>query len=159
MVGTAAAVALKQSEGGVSAATWHVGAFGSPRHVDNISCTFSNECKLVLLLGCPRFRDSVQGPQQWLVVSQQLELAALQSIPEVTDGGEGGQQLPVKSGILTLRCGQLLGEKAKWPPTVYLSLLQDTLNVVVRCIGGQQQLRVGQWVGQWHCRHKSILDG
>ena len=94
---------------------------GCPRHVDNFSCTFSDECKLMLLQGGPRFRDSVEGHQQWFLVSPQLELAAPQSLPEVMDGSEGGQQLPVKSEILTLHPGQLLGEEAKRPPTVFTS--------------------------------------
>ena len=42
----------------------------------------------------------MKGRQQRLVVGPKLELAALQSIPEVVDGGEGGQQLPVKAEYL-----------------------------------------------------------
>ena len=60
------------------------------------------------------------------MVSPQLELEALQSIPGMVDGSKGGQQLPVKSRILTLCCGQLLGEEAKWLSAFYFLLLQDT---------------------------------
>ena len=64
---------------------------GCPWHVDNVSCTFSNECKLPLLPGRPRLRDSVESSQQRLVVGPQPELSALQGIPEVANGSEGGQ--------------------------------------------------------------------
>ena len=104
--------------------------------MDNVSCALSNEGKLTLLPGCPRFGDSVEGRQQGFVVSPQLKLAALQGIPEVADGSEGGQQLPVKRRILTLRGGQLLGEETQRTPTFYLSLLQDTPDVGVSSVSG-----------------------
>ena len=91
--------------------------------MDNVSCAFGNESKQALLPGCPRLGDSVEGHQQRFVVRPQLELAALQSIPEVTDGSEGGQQLSVEHRILTFCGGQLLGEETQWPLTFYLSLL------------------------------------
>ena len=69
-----------------------------------VTGALSNERQLPLLPGCPGLRDTVEGRQQWLVVSPQLELAALQSKPEVADGLEGGQELPVKGRILTFSC-------------------------------------------------------
>ena len=93
------------------------------------------------------------------MVSLQLKLAALQGIPEVVDGGKGGQQLPVKSRILTLCGGELLGEETRRAPTFYLSLLQDTPNVGVRSVSRQQQLSVWQGVCQWHPVLQGGLDG
>ena len=55
-------------------------------------------------LGVQGSETPVEGRQQWLVVSPQLELAALQSKPEVADGLEGGQELSVKGRILTFSC-------------------------------------------------------
>jgi hypothetical protein len=46
------------------------------------------------------------------VVCEESELPALQEEPEVADGGEGGQQLPVKGRVLDLCWRQLFGEKS-----------------------------------------------
>ena len=73
----------------------------------------------------------MKAHQQQLVVNLQLELAALQRKPEVADGCEGGQQLPVESRILTLRSRQLLGEESQRLPASYLFLLGDASNVGV----------------------------
>lgn len=72
--------------------------------MDDVTGALSNEGQLPLLPGCPGLRDTVEGRQQRLVVGPQLELAALQSKPEVANGLEGGQELSVKGGVLTFRC-------------------------------------------------------
>ena len=103
----------------------------------------------------------MKGRQQRLVVGPKLELAALQSIPEVVDGGEGGQQLPVKAEYLHSVEDNFLEKKpsGRQPFTsCCCRMLQDTPNVGVRCISGQRQLCVGQWVCQWHRLHQGILD-
>ena len=118
-----------------------------------------NEGQLPLLPGCPWLRDTVEGCQQWLVVSPQLELMALQSKPEVADGLEGGQELSVKGRVLTFSCCQLLGEETQWPPSFYLFLLQDTSDVGVGGVGGQGELRQGEQVPQRGGGGQGGLDG
>ena len=75
---------------------------GDTGHVDDVFGALSNEGQLSLLPGCPGFRNSVKSRRQRLVVSPQLELAALQSEPEVADGCEGRQQFSVKGRVLYL---------------------------------------------------------
>ena len=85
--------------------SWQLGKcighhIGDTWDVDDVTSALSNEGKLPLLPRGPRLRDTVQGCQQWLVVSLQLELAALQCKPEVADGLEGSQEHSVVDSFL-----------------------------------------------------------
>ncbi len=59
-----------------------------------------------------RQRNTDHGRDQRLVVCEDLKLPTFQQEPEVTDGGEGGQQLSVEGRVLDLCWRQLFGEKS-----------------------------------------------
>ncbi len=58
--------------------------------------------QVALLARRLRRRDADHGGDEWLVVREELELPTLLQEPEMTDGGIGGKQLPVKCGIFDL---------------------------------------------------------
>ncbi len=67
------------------------------RYVLDIACEFGNVCQLAALLGCPRFSRPANSGGEQLVVCVQREPPSLQHEPEMADGLEAGQQLPVES--------------------------------------------------------------
>ena len=88
-------MALKQLEAGVSEALWHVRASGSRERVSAtmldipgmwtmsaVHSAMNASCHCCLGVQ----GSEMEGRQQQLVVSPQLELAALLCIPEVADG-------------------------------------------------------------------------
>ena len=81
------------------------------RDVDDVTGVLSNVAELPLLTGCPGIGEAAKSKGEWPVVSPQLEGAALHLEPEVPNGAEGGQELPVKSDVVDLGAVQLLGEE------------------------------------------------
>jgi hypothetical protein len=47
------------------------------------------------------------------MVCKEAEIAALQNVPEVPDGGESGQEFAVECRVFRLRRGQFSAEKSQ----------------------------------------------
>ncbi len=63
----------------------------------DIACELGDVCQLAALLGGPRLSRPADGGGERLVVHVQREPPTLQHKPEMADGLEAGQQLPVES--------------------------------------------------------------
>ena len=59
--------------------------------------------ELSLLSWSPGFIHLFESKDEWFVIYPQLELSALELIPEVSDSGEGGKELPVECAVNKLR--------------------------------------------------------
>jgi hypothetical protein len=66
----------------------------------------------------------VQGCHKRLVVGEDVEGSALQEKPEVTEGHEDSEQLPVEGGVAGLRGGELPGEERQRAPSPSTPLLE-----------------------------------
>jgi hypothetical protein len=92
-----------------------------------------------------------------LVVRLQHEVAALQQETVVADRCEGGQQLPVESGVFELGWRQLAGEKGQGLVAGRHQLLKDRPDVGGGRVDGQKQGGAGYRVAEWHgCRQGSF---
>ena len=80
---------------------------GGAWSVPEIRGEFGDVSQVSLLAGGMRRRDTGHGGDEGFVISQQLKLSTLQQKTEVSDGGESGQQLPVKRQVPGLSCGDL----------------------------------------------------
>ena len=118
------------------------------RDVDDVAGVLSNVAKLSLLPRCPGIREAAQGEGEWAVVRPELERAALNLKPEVPDGAEGGQKLPVEGAVVDLGAVQLPGEKSqRLPWAAWAALLMKGGPYVGGAgVGHQSQLGLWRWV-------------
>ena len=94
------------------------------RDVQDVAGVLGNVDELPLLTWCPRIREAAQSKGEGTVVRPELERAALHPEPEVPDGTEGGQKLPVKSAAVDLSTVRLLGkETQRLPWDTWVALL------------------------------------
>ena len=109
---------------------------------------------------CPDIREVAQSKCEGMVVSPELERAALLLEPEVPDSTEGGQELSVESAVGDLSAVHLLGKETKrlpWAPWVVL-LVQGGPHVGSSGIGHQSQLGLQGRMGQF-CRGGEAVLG
>jgi hypothetical protein len=90
----------------------------------------------------------VQSGHQRLVVGENVEDSALQEEPEVPEGLEDGEQLPVEGGVAGLRGRQLPGEERQRAPTASTPLLESSSNVGGGGVDRQRDLRGGGRMNQ-----------
>ena len=69
------------------------------RDVQDVAGVLGDVAELPLLTWCPGIREVSQSKGDETVVRSELERAALHLKPEVPDGTEGGQKLPIKGGV------------------------------------------------------------
>ena len=79
-----------------------------PGRVANVGGKLRHVGEVALLPGRPRRRHAVQSRHKRFMVGEDVEGSALQEKPEVTEGHEDGEQLPVEGGVAGLREGELL---------------------------------------------------
>jgi len=100
-----------------------------PGCVPNVGGKLRHIGKMALLSRRPRRRHAVQSGHERLVVGEDVEDSALQEEPEVPEGLEHSEQLPVEGGVAGLRGRQLPGEERQGTPTASTPLLESSSNV------------------------------
>ena len=78
------------------------------RDVAEIRGELRHKSQVTLLPGGPWWGDTVQGGNQWLVISENAKLPPLEEETEMAEGEVGGEQLTVKNRITLLGRGQFL---------------------------------------------------
>ena len=96
--------------------TCHVINIVHTRDVQDVTGVLGNVAELPLLSWCPGMREAAQSKGEGAVVSPELECASLHLKPEVPDGNEGGQELPVEGAVGDLSAVQLFGEETQHFP-------------------------------------------
>ena len=94
-------------------------------HVDG---KLSDEVHVVSLTG---WTLDGTGKSEWLMVSEYGELVTFDMVAKVLYSKEDGQQLRVKSAVLPLSIGELLGEESHRTPDATEKLLKLTTNCPV----------------------------
>jgi hypothetical protein len=80
--------------------------------VPEVSSEFGDVREVSLLARGLWRRNANHGGDQRFVICEELELPTLKKKPEMTNGGEGGQQLSVEGRVLDLCWRQLFGEES-----------------------------------------------
>ena len=78
----------------------------------------------------------------------EFERAAFYLEPEMPDGAEGSQKLPVKSDVVDLSAVQLLGEESQQLPRAAWAvlLMKGSPYVGSTGVNNQSQLGLGRWM-------------